>query len=114
MDQSGSRKAVILAVVTMALVHLNTVYHKLMVTVYSSYYWLALDMFMRCGSNELNHKKRSLIRNFFFNISRCLMGCVFEHLFFGTLFTPQNIALRIAYVLILTIYFQYCATKKTI
>ena len=94
---------------SLALIH--TVYPKLMWTIYCLEVYDYIDMTIRVISNQKSHKERSLIRNIFFNLFRCLMNKAFRHYVLLSPISDEAWAMKAFYTIFITILVQIYLPK---
>lgn len=86
-----------------AVVFVHTEYPKLCLTLYYHPKFEHFDHFMKCLANESIYHRRSIPRKIVFNIWRCMTNELVNVVFFGKVYTQDDLAFRLATVAIMTI-----------
>lgn len=92
----------------------QSVYYKLMFSLFCLDAYEHYDHFMKIMTNQKSHHERSLLRNLVFNLIRCMANELFRHYVMEMPFADEVIITRVALVIGMTVFVQVWLPKNKI
>ena len=84
----------------------STVYSKLMFTIYCMQWYEHWDHFIKICTNQKAHHERSLARNLFFNLIRCLANEAFGVFIVGAELQQEVLIERVILIVVMVVVLE--------
>lgn len=90
----------------------STIYSKLMFMIYCLPVYEHWDHFMKITTNQKAHHERSLVRNLFFNLIRCMANEAFREFVVGVPWPVEIWVSRAVGVVLMTVLVHFYLPKR--